>query len=187
MNMKGDSSLISQFLGEDGSLTSRGHPVPKCKTTSCREDTESLLFLSLSLWSVNKQGCPMILSAHHLSSQKSFQPFVSVEQNSFGFSLSLTAVTLNKVSFTCLIFALTVISPGWKGQNFNFGLPDSSVGKRIRLQCRRPQFDPWAGKIPWRRERLPTPVFWPGEFRGLYSPWSCKEGDRTEPLSGNPQ
>ena len=22
------------------------------------------------------------------------------------------------------------------------------------------------GKIPWRRERLPTPVFWPGEFEG---------------------
>ena len=97
--------------------------------------------------------------------------------------VSLTAVTLNTVSFTCLIFALTVISPGWKGQNFNFGLPDSSVGKRIRLQCRRPQFDPWAGKIPWRKERLPTPVFWPGEFHGLYSPWSCKESDTTELLS----
>ena len=31
--------------------------------------------------------------------------------------------------------------------------------------------DPWVGKMPWRRERLPTPVFWPGEFHGLYSPW----------------
>ena len=28
-------------------------------------------------------------------------------------------------------------------------------------------FNPWAGKIPWRRERLPTLVFWPGEFHGL--------------------
>ena len=28
---------------------------------------------------------------------------------------------------------------------------------------------PWVGKIPWRREQLPTPVFWPGEFHGLYS------------------
>ena len=26
-------------------------------------------------------------------------------------------------------------------------------------------------KIPWRKERLPTPVFWPGGFHGLYSPW----------------
>ena len=30
----------------------------------------------------------------------------------------------------------------------------------------RHRFDPWVGKIPWRRERLPTPVFWPGEFHG---------------------
>ena len=36
---------------------------------------------------------------------------------------------------------------------------------RIRLQCR---FNPWVGKMPWRRERLPTPVSWPGEFNGLY-------------------
>ena len=28
-------------------------------------------------------------------------------------------------------------------------------------QCRRPRFDPWVGKIPWRREWLPTPVFLP--------------------------
>ena len=38
----------------------------------------------------------------------------------------------------------------------------------------------WVGKIPWRRERLPTPVFWPGEFHGLYSPWGHKESDTTE-------
>ena len=44
----------------------------------------------------------------------------------------------------------------------------------IRLQCGRPGFDPWVRKIPWRRERLPTPVFWPGECHGPYSPWGCK-------------
>ena len=33
------------------------------------------------------------------------------------------------------------------------------------------------GKISWRRERLPTPVFWPGESHGLYSPWGRKELD----------
>ena len=38
----------------------------------------------------------------------------------------------------------------------------------------------WVGKIPWRRERLPTPVFWPGEFHGIYSPWGPKELDTTE-------
>ena len=44
-------------------------------------------------------------------------------------------------------------------------------------------FNPWVEKIPWRRERLPTPVFWPGEFHGLYSPWGCKELDTTKRLS----
>ena len=44
-------------------------------------------------------------------------------------------------------------------------------------------FDPWVGKIPWRRERLPTPVFWPGEFHGLYSPRSRKELDMTKRFS----
>ena len=38
----------------------------------------------------------------------------------------------------------------------------------------------WVGKIPWRREMLPTPVFWPGEFHGLYSPFGFKESDTTE-------
>ena len=32
-------------------------------------------------------------------------------------------------------------------------------------------------------ERLPTSVFWPGEFHGLYSPWGHKESDKTKRLS----
>ena len=68
------------------------------------------------------------------------------------------------------------------------GLPSvvetrSTVQLLYRLQCRRPGFDLWVGKIPWRRERLPTPVFWPGEFHELYRPWGCKELDTTERLS----
>ena len=47
----------------------------------------------------------------------------------------------------------------------------------------KPGFEPWVRKIPWRRERLPTPVFWPGEFHGLYSSWGRKELDMTELLS----
>ena len=36
-------------------------------------------------------------------------------------------------------------------------------------------------KIHWRREKLPTPIFWPGEFHGLYM--GHKELDMTEGLS----
>ena len=57
--------------------------------------------------------------------------------------------------------------------------------KESGLQCRRPRFDPWVRKIPWRREWLPPPVFLPGEIHGQrslggYSPRGCKELDTTE-------
>ena len=47
---------------------------------------------------------------------------------------------------------------------------------------------PGPGKIPWRKEWQPTPVFLPGEFhrqRSLasYSPWNLKELDTTEGLT----
>ena len=46
-------------------------------------------------------------------------------------------------------------------------------------QCRRCGFDPWVGKIPWRRKWQPTPIFLPGKFHGQeslegYSPWGHK-------------
>ena len=52
------------------------------------------------------------------------------------------------------------------------------------LQCRKHGFKIWVGKIPYRRERLPTPAFLPGEFHGQrslvgYSPWGRKEWDMT--------
>ena len=43
-----------------------------------------------------------------------------------------------------------------------------------------PGLDPWVGKIPWKGERVPTPVFCPGEFHELYSPWGRKELDMTQ-------
>ena len=39
---------------------------------------------------------------------------------------------------------------------------------------------PGLGRSPGEGERLPTPVFWPGEFRGLYSPWGRKDLDTTK-------
>ena len=45
---------------------------------------------------------------------------------------------------------------------------DSSVGKESTYNVGDPGSIPGLGRFPWRRERLPTPVFWPGEFHGLY-------------------
>ena len=46
-------------------------------------------------------------------------------------------------------------------------------------------FNPWVGKIPWRRARLPAPLLLPGESHGQrslagYGPQGCKELDMTE-------
>ena len=43
-------------------------------------------------------------------------------------------------------------------------------------------FNPWVGKIPWRKTWQSTPVFLPRESHGQrslvgYSPWGCKELD----------
>ena len=57
----------------------------------------------------------------------------------------------------------------------------------VCLQCGRPRFDPWVGKIPWRRKWQSTPVFLPEKSHGWrslvgYSPCGCKESDTTERL-----
>ena len=65
-------------------------------------------------------------------------------------------------------------------------VPCGSDGKSVFLQCGRPRFDPWVGKIPWRRKWQPTPVLLPGKSYGQrrlvgYSPWGRRESDTTEP------
>ena len=42
---------------------------------------------------------------------------------------------------------------------------------------------PGLGRSPGEGKGQPTPVFWPGEFHELYSPWGHKESDTTEQLS----
>ena len=61
-------------------------------------------------------------------------------------------------------------------------LPQWLSGKESICQCRRPKFDPWVGKISWRRKWQPTPVFLPGKFHRQrilagYSPWDHKGGE----------
>ena len=58
----------------------------------------------------------------------------------------------------------------------NCGLPWWLSGKESICCCRLLGFDPWVGKIPWRRKWPPTPVLLPGKSPGQrsrvgYSPW----------------
>ena len=52
------------------------------------------------------------------------------------------------------------------------GCPYGASGKEPACQCKRGKrcgFDPWVGKIPWRRKLQPIPVYLPGKFHGQRS------------------
>ena len=68
------------------------------------------------------------------------------------------------------------------------GLPQWCSDKESVCECRRVGFDPWVGKIPWRRKWQPIPICLPGKSHGQrnlmgYSPWGHKELNTTELLS----
>ena len=81
---------------------------------------------------------------------------------------------------SCSIFVLAFLTMGRSP-----GSSDSKKNKKTKThpQCRRPGFNPRVGKIPWKGEWLPTLVFLPGEFHGLYSPQGHKKSDTTEWIS----
>ena len=49
-----------------------------------------------------------------------------------------------------------------------------SAGKEFACNAGDLDLIPGLGRFPWRQERLPTPVSWPGEFHGLNSSWVAK-------------
>ena len=81
----------------------------------------------------------------------------------------LVIYSVIKMSWSRSIFERWLSIP-WSGRS-----PREGIGYPLQYswashvaQCGRPGFDPWVGKIPGRRERLHTPVFWPREFHRLY-------------------
>jgi len=71
---------------------------------------------------------------------------------------------------------------------FSYQLTPSLDAKLVRIclqcRCRRPAFDSWVRKIPWRRAGQPTPVLLPEESHGQrnlvsYGPWGRKELETT--------
>ena len=98
--------------------------------------------------------------------------------------LTITHTPLSKRSH------LTIFYTGYKSTSpkLDTSFPGGSVVKNLPANARRSRFDPWMGKIPWRRKWQPSQVLLPGESHGQrtlvgYSPWGRKESDTTEQLS----
>ena len=117
----------------------------------------------------------MILSCLISFAQHSF--VISTNMNSYVYSqASLVAQLVKNPPATqeTLVQFLCQEDPLNKGQAIHCSIP----GLPLWLQCGRPVFDPWVGKIPWRTEWLPTPGFLLAEFHGLFSPWGVKSQTR---------
>ena len=79
---------------------------------------------------------------------------------------------------------LTEFGENWSYNWRKLGFPGGPSGKEPTCQCRRHKrlgFNPWVGKIPWRRAQQPTPVFLTGESHGQrslagYSLWGLSVG-----------
>ena len=71
------------------------------------------------------------------------QPFV--QKKKIDFEQILSSSTRNNFAFQFIII----------------GLPKWLSSTQSACQCRRHRFNPWVGKIPWRRKWQPTPVFLP--------------------------
>ena len=100
------------------------------------------------------------------SSQPRYWTHVSLSPASAGrfFPISATWEALSAGS--CYLFPVLWVE----------GFPCGSAGKESTCNVEDLGSIPGVGKIPWKRERLPTPVFWPGEFHGLYNPWGRRVG-----------
>ena len=112
------------------------------------------------------------------SDQKLFCELCSAFSCSFDEFVGEKVVSL---SYSSAILA----PPSLFAMNFSVAVsfPSGASGKEFTSQCRRCKrhvFSLWFRKIPWRRERQPTPVFLPGESHGQrslvgYSPWGHTE------------
>ena len=88
--------------------------------------------------------------------------------------------TFSRVLFNMCLKKLTEMAVKEKS-NLRVEIPSSwlcfkrqvvLMAKNPPAKCRkhkRPEFDPWVGKIPWRRAWQPTPVLLPGESHGQRS------------------
>ena len=75
-----------------------------------------------------------------------------------------------------LSFLSRTLTANWWAVSATEGFPGSSTGKESACNAGDLGSIPGLGRSP-RGKGLPTPVFWPGEFHGLFSPWGCKELD----------
>ena len=116
--------------------------------------------------------CKFNVSYHYLrpsGKNKEIWPFIAYDQP-YGAHQASLSKTITPLKWNIIEYAKSRFS--WA----------SLVAQlvRIHLQCRRLGFDSWVWKIPWRRDRLPTPVFLGFPCGSAGKEYACKAGDEQE-------
>ena len=108
---------------------------------------------------------------------------VALEETESSKVLVLFCILTSNVLIFCCAISLPMLGTavGFHFSDFRASLVTQLV--KIPPAIQETPFDSWVSQIRWRRDPLPTPISWPEEFHGLYSPWSHKESDMTEQLS----
>ena len=126
---------------------------------------------------VNMTGsCPTIKQLHDLASVSVLptlksSPDCGMLSKFLNFSGDMATLWL--LYPLCSITKSIAITPSYQ---FLWASQGGASGKEPSCQCRRckrPEFNPWVRKIPWRRAWQPTPVFLPGESYGQRSLAGC--------------
>ena len=119
-----------------------------------------------------------MLSFNSVFSLSSFTFIKRIFSSSSLSAIRVVASISEVIDILPIIWFQLVLHPAWHFASCTLyrGLPWWLRGLRICLQCRRPRFNPWVGKIPWRREWQCTLVFLPEVSHGQrslvgYSPW----------------
>ena len=152
-------------------------------------------------------GCGTVIARHHQAHFKGREHEFKERSDCLAFLKSCSVCGQRCITDVALDVTKDAVLPGkhkehkWVRTNdfnddsWNLGLTRWFSGKESACQCRTHRTrgsDPWVGKILWRRNWKPTPVFLPGkshEQRNLvgYSRWGHKEPDMTEHVRMEPQ
>ena len=155
------------------------HPTNLALTPAdCALTSRSAPLLSLCLQCLSPRATWLLLPASGLNSAVSShgKPLIS-----FTTIVAPPPTPLIVPSFpACSVPFTVLIIPSDRHYGLS-GKESASAG-----DTQEPVFDPWVGKIPWRRKWQPIPVFLPGKSHGQeslegYSPWGCKESNTTRP------
>ena len=131
--------------------------VLKLKHSKCHPLTQQVYFWKAILWKYLK-AC-----REELVLPCSFQPRLQWKRfrNNLNFLPSAFKDITYKYRGIPLLLKRKYVPTYWRESQ---GLP-WRLSKESACQCGRPRFDPWSGKIPWRRKWQPTPVFLPMRSR----------------------